>query len=315
MDTKITIGKIIKYYRNKIGYSQEKLADNICDRKYIGKIENNKQVPTIDIVDKLSAKLNVNLYDMYSLISSHHDFDTHEKIEELDSFFATGIENNLDKFLELISDIENLESFKSGEPLQFLLYSKAMCVPYIEKNLDLAISYTERALKVKYSTCDKLFNKNNFFSHIDLILINFMGIWLANKAELDKSFLYFNFLYDYLIEILSQNLYSVYRNYHFAINLLGKVTTDIFFFSGEQKTSCLEKINTVISIYKNLNYSQGVPELLLCKCYILYKKGLFAEIPPLIKQADIIGDFFYSKEKMLGIKKEILFDLYDVIIN
>lgn len=81
MKTYITIGEIIRYYRKESGLSQEELAEGICDRKYLSHIENNKNIPTLDIINQLSNRLGINLYDSYALMLHKHDIDTYKKIE------------------------------------------------------------------------------------------------------------------------------------------------------------------------------------------------------------------------------------------
>ena len=58
---RIKLGKKIKYYRNKCGYTQEKLAElaNI-DYKYLQRIEGKKPPAVkIDTLEKLAAALNI----------------------------------------------------------------------------------------------------------------------------------------------------------------------------------------------------------------------------------------------------------------
>ena len=97
MENNITIGEIIKHYRLQKHLSQEKLAQGICDRKYISHIELGKQIPTLDIVNQLSERLGINLYETYALMLRHHDIETHQKIEQLNQHFS------IDKISKLIT--------------------------------------------------------------------------------------------------------------------------------------------------------------------------------------------------------------------
>ena len=82
-------GEAIKYYRVLAKMTQEQLADNICAREYIGKVEKGKQVPTLFIVNAMSEKLGINLFDAFALMMEHNDFDTHQKIEALNDAIAS----------------------------------------------------------------------------------------------------------------------------------------------------------------------------------------------------------------------------------
>ena len=62
MDIKIAVGKRIKELRNKLGVSQEELADIAeLDRTYITSVECGKRNISIVNVEKLAHALNVSL--------------------------------------------------------------------------------------------------------------------------------------------------------------------------------------------------------------------------------------------------------------
>ena len=62
MDIKIAVGKRIKELRNKLGISQEELADIAeLDRTYITSVECGKRNISIVNVEKLAKALNVSL--------------------------------------------------------------------------------------------------------------------------------------------------------------------------------------------------------------------------------------------------------------
>ena len=62
MDIKILVGKRVKELRNKLGVSQEELADMAeLDRTYITSIERGKRNISIVNVEKLANALNVSL--------------------------------------------------------------------------------------------------------------------------------------------------------------------------------------------------------------------------------------------------------------
>ena len=62
MDIKIAVGKRVKELRNKLGISQEELADIAeLDRTYITSVECGKRNISIVNVEKLANALNVSL--------------------------------------------------------------------------------------------------------------------------------------------------------------------------------------------------------------------------------------------------------------
>ena len=82
------IGEVIAYLRKKKGLSQAALADGICTREYLIKIENCRQYPTSAIINGLCQKLGIDIYEEYSLILRHGGFEHHNAIAELNDSFS-----------------------------------------------------------------------------------------------------------------------------------------------------------------------------------------------------------------------------------
>lgn len=67
MDIKISVGKRVKELRNKLGISQEELADIAeLDRTYITSVECGKRNISIVNVEKLANALNVSLSEFFN---------------------------------------------------------------------------------------------------------------------------------------------------------------------------------------------------------------------------------------------------------
>lgn len=66
MDIRLLVGKRVKELRNKLGISQEELADNCeLDRTYITSVERGKRNISIINIEKLAKALNVSLSDFF----------------------------------------------------------------------------------------------------------------------------------------------------------------------------------------------------------------------------------------------------------
>ena len=66
MDIKQAVGKRVKELRNKIGISQEELADTAqLDRTYITSVECGKRTISIVNIEKLANALNVTLKEFF----------------------------------------------------------------------------------------------------------------------------------------------------------------------------------------------------------------------------------------------------------
>ena len=67
MDIREKVGKRVKELRNKLGVSQEELADLVeLDRTYITSVECGKRNISIVNIDKLAKALNVTLADFFT---------------------------------------------------------------------------------------------------------------------------------------------------------------------------------------------------------------------------------------------------------
>ena len=67
MDIKISVGKRVKELRNKLGISQEELADLAgLDRTYITSVECGKRNISIVNIEKLATALNVTIKDFFN---------------------------------------------------------------------------------------------------------------------------------------------------------------------------------------------------------------------------------------------------------
>lgn len=61
------IGERIKYFRNKEGLSQEKLAWNAnINPAFLGELERGKKSPTIKTLEKIADALHISLYEFFA---------------------------------------------------------------------------------------------------------------------------------------------------------------------------------------------------------------------------------------------------------
>ena len=75
MDIKQSVGKRVKELRNKIGISQEELADSAqLDRTYITSVECGKRNISIVNIEKLANALNVSLAEFFTFWGESYDF-------------------------------------------------------------------------------------------------------------------------------------------------------------------------------------------------------------------------------------------------
>ncbi len=293
MNHYITIGEIIRYYRKDIGLSQEELAKGICDRKYLSHIENNKNIPTLDIINQLSNRLGVNLYDSYAYMLRHNDIDTHKKIEHLQKYLCG---ETTEELLYLINEYNELPGFQTGEPLQHLKYAMALYYSNCLQQSDEAISTAIDAL----STAQPFFIDNEHddrhFSNVELSLLNLIAVEYCRIEQKEEAKKYFKLIQNYLVKSFNRSLYATNRNNQFEVKFLANHICNYFLFFRNEKDFPVEIIDKALTILKTLHSHHMLPELLLCKTYLLIQKKKAEEARELYELAHSLGNYLYTPD-------------------
>lgn len=309
MEHYITIGEIIRHYRFEKGLSQENLAEGICTRKYLGNIERNQQIPTLDIINQLSERLGVNLYDNYALMLRHHDIDTHKKIEKLVSYIGREKQEEL---FQLVHEYKDLPGFQKGEPLQYIKYTTSLYYANCLKDNESAIKIALEALSVNESFNVDCPNLKRTFTNIEMSLLNTIAVdycRMNNKKEAKK---YFQLIQNYLISAFEQSHYATNRNNQFEIKFFANHICNYFLFFRDVEDISLELINHVLCLLKGLSNHHMLPELLLCKTYLLMQVGKEEEAKELYLLSHNLGNYLYSKEyQREHNEKELLREYYE----
>ncbi len=268
---KLHIGEVIYYLRKKHNLTQQQLADKICSREYLCKLEKGAFFPTIYTLDLLSKRLNENIYEFYQEIERHNDIETHLKIQQINELISSGGDNDLE-IRKLITEYENLPTFRSGESLQFIYYSKAICSYYIDKNYTEAINFSFEGLCV-YKKDFKLENWIDYiYTNVELTLINLMASSYCRCDDSDTGLSIYHDMLKYLEKYLSRSLYDIHSTGHFYINLYTNVAYNISnkLFAQQKYIEALKTIDDAINISIRTKYMNIYPSLLKNKFLILY---------------------------------------------
>lgn len=291
MKSYITIGEIIRHYRKEKGLSQEELAEGICDRKYLSHIENNKHIPTLDIINQLSNRLGVNLYDSYALMLRNHDIDTHKKIEQIQPYLNG---KTSEKIIELVNEYKELPGFQSGEPLQCLKYATSLyyanCLEKTEDGITLALE----GLSVNEPFSIDCVNPNRTFTNIEMSLLNTIAVDYCRLGQIDEAKKYFELIQKYLFRVFRQSHYATNRNNQFEVKFLANHICNYFLFFRDTEDFSIELIDNVLTILKRLDNHHMLPELLLCKVYLLMQAGKQDEAKELYTLAHSLGNYLYD---------------------
>lgn len=298
----VSFGQILKYYRIQNNLTQEELASGICSRKYIIRLEQNQQIPTLDIVNQLCNKLEINLYDTYALILRHHNIETHEKIEKLNQFFSREKGTQLK---QLIDEYSKLDDFQYGEPYKILCYARCLYLGNVERNFQAARDIAYTVLSAEYPN----FEMPNFIpvslSNSDLSLLLSLATNYYRNGQSDESVLTYEIILRYLKSILSRSHYAVNKNHHFEMSLYGLVVYNLFITNKDFENNYEEELDFILNTLKTTENSFHLPELLFCKAYICKQKNCEADYESYYQMAYQIGKFLYDEQTLFNISNEL----------
>ncbi len=102
-DTKTLLGKRIRSLRRLNDLSQEQLGEKAnISAKYIGEVERGKANLTIDILEKISIALNVDLSDLFD---SHHELRRGELKKAITSLIKDASDQDLQIIFRILKSI------------------------------------------------------------------------------------------------------------------------------------------------------------------------------------------------------------------
>lgn len=291
MKRNITIGEIIRHYRKEKGLSQGELAEGICDRKYLSHIENNKHIPTLDIINQLSNRLGVNLYDSYALMLDNHDLDTYKKTENLIPYLSG---ETTEELIKLVEEYKDLPGFQDGEPLQYIKYATSLYYANCLEKTEDAIILALEALSVNEPFSIDCVNPNRSFTNIEMSLLNTIAVDYCRLKQMDEAKKYFELIQKYLLNAFQQSYYATNRNNQFEVKFLANHVCNYFLFFRDTEDFPIDIIDNALAILKRLSNHHMLPELLLCKVYLLMQAGKQDEAKELYTLAHSLGNYLYD---------------------
>ncbi len=102
-DTKLLLGKRLRYLRRLDDLSQEDLAEKAgVSHKYIGEIERGKANLSIDIADKIATALNIEMTDLFDY---KHEVGRQELQKEINALIRDAGDEDLQKVYRVLKSI------------------------------------------------------------------------------------------------------------------------------------------------------------------------------------------------------------------
>lgn len=288
MDNILFIGKVIKNFRKQKKLSQLELSEGICSKDYLYAIEKGKHEPSLYILERLSKRLNVDLFEYLTDISNHFSLETHHKYVTLNSFLFSG---KYDGLKEYIAECERDSSFNSGEPYFLLLYSKAT-LAFNDGQYNLSLEYCTQGIKSMNISTD--FNEQfiSEISNVEVLLIKLYAINLHTLNRELEAFKVYTLLYNQFHFVVDRPVYELNKAIHFQAVIFLIVSYNLAILNADNHkydeaehlvTDALTLINKIKSI------DMMIP-LLLCYVDICYNTNrlekaqeIFDDIPIILK--------------------------------
>ncbi len=271
------IGDKIRYYRKQQGLTQKDLAEGICTKSYLSKIESNIAKPHQDIVKILLAKLGVSeidnesinveeinrkLYEWYEVIKSRDknkakaiEMSIYRDISKIDDpriiieyqIFSLRYQlllRNMDESKQLIHKLESVENHLS-EKQKYYFYFFYGLYKYLQYEY---IDSLEYYLKAEMVNQQIHMNEPELFYLLSLVYTKLHNVTLAIRYA-NISFDIFNRNMDLVRSIESQSVLSV--NY-IRLNEYEKAKQHL-----ENSLKIAEKLNDTYlmsNLYHNIGY-------------------------------------------------------------
>lgn len=102
-ETKVLLGRRIRYLRRQNDYSQEQLAEKAyISGKYLGEVERGQANITIEVLDKIAVALKINVSD---LLEFEHELGRKSLIAKISELIKTADERSLQIIYRMVKAI------------------------------------------------------------------------------------------------------------------------------------------------------------------------------------------------------------------
>ncbi len=284
----IHIGEVIRSFRTDQGLTQSELADGICTKDCIYALEHNKAQPSFYILDKLSNRLNVNLFEYYRSISRYNSEDAYNRVLKIHNLINN---NQYDDLQPLLEECKEYDDFNYGEAYKVLMYGYAA----IEENA----GNNEASNKI----CREIFTHENveymsvknadFFTHTDLLILVLMTINYYAQDDMDNYYAISEILYRQLSQLLNHSFDEMDNQLNFEAHLFITVSYNIslYWLQNEDFKKADEIIEKAFVVGKKTTTFCFFTDLLLSKCILCYYSNRIDEAKSALKDAEIFAKY------------------------
>lgn len=138
----MSLGHLIKALRLEMNLSVEALCENICTPRYMYMIENNNKIPSALIINELSAKLGISIFDYLDYMDFEKPYSSKRFV---DAARLSRYERDYEK---IIFETEAIENTKDAEktPLSYeITCNKIVVALFVDQNYTKVIELIKNA--------------------------------------------------------------------------------------------------------------------------------------------------------------------------
>lgn len=286
-----TLGTIIKHYRIQANMTQDDLADGICSREHLGFIERGTREPTIDIISKLSKKLNVDLYGAYSNVYSKGSLETYLKCQEINDALTA---HDSQKVHALSEDLTE-EDMPFGEAHQLFCYIKSLVA--IDKSPKSEfVSWIKKGLAGSCLTKEGEVFVPESLNRTEYALILSYAVFLCRNNNPEEGAALLASIHSKAKDCLLRNNLASENDKKLWNNLCCNTIYNLFCFCPTYP-NLSDMVDETIEYQKDSGRVFMFPELLLCKSGFLFISDNKDEAVSTYNLATSLGNLFYTSER------------------
>lgn len=259
----IYFGNVLKELRLKKQLSQEKLADGICTKRQLIRIEQNENLPTGFLLSEISKKLNENLEPFLLLANHENPMEVIELKKQLDYYFY---EKDFIPLMHLILQYREKHPNHPVDFQQYLGWYEGVAKFHL-KNYDTpTIEYFINLLKLtmEFTNLEAACIGFRTFNELNIIHTIITIFYVSVKKYEDAS---------RMLPLLIDNYLKYYHEYD--INLLGRMYYNLAssYYQLDNYDKALEICDIGIKTCLYERSFAVVADLYMCKGSILLDQG------------------------------------------
>jgi transcriptional regulator with XRE-family HTH domain len=182
---------ILNYYRAKSNISMATHAKDICSKHYIYLIEHGQRVPSVKMIDELSARLNFDWREYVDFADNPSPIQSKQLIDDFNECAKSFQFERLSNLLESLPDEEWIHCYPVDK--EIVLQKIIVCVFHKKDRYESCkdvISYFKESVK-------QIISEPNYsmLSLLDLRYLNLYALLLVKENKADEAYKLYNRLY------------------------------------------------------------------------------------------------------------------------